>query len=153
MLADPLESLFSGIKSGVLRILFGLFAIFAGFALCASARGPDVTILWVWIGLSFVLLFWWANLGGWFFIGLLFFLLMFAFLWAFVQDRHPRFSFFAIFSAAAAYCSPTTFAGGHWVLALCIYAVVAFCYWVLPLGIALIVSRLAFRTEKEDLPD
>ena len=126
MLADPVDGLLSGLRSGVARTITALLAIFVGFAICYLSVGWTIEVLWAWVGLGLGLIFWWGTFGGWFFVGLASLVLMLAFLWSFAQERAPKFSLFATFSFAVVYFLPLAFHAQRWVWTLCFYLVAAF---------------------------
>jgi len=134
MLADPVAGFFDGLGSGFTRTAFAFVAILAGAAVCYLSLGFDVewSALYLWAPLLIGLLFWWAVYGGWFFVGLSAFVLMFAFIWSFTQERAPKLSFFAVFSAATVYFAPICFEEHRWIRAIVIYSVCALLYWILP---------------------
>jgi hypothetical protein len=143
VLADSVEGFFSGIRSSVGRLLLALLAILAGFGVCLVSSGWYTEAGTIWGILTVGVLFWWATYGGWFLIGLLSFIGMFAFALSFVYDWHPKLSFFGVFASAVVYYSPLTFSEYRWlyVLGLCIG--IGFCYWVLPYVLGRAIRRKA----------
>ena len=134
MLADPVEGFFAGLGSGVGRSAFAFIAVLAGAAVSYLSLGFDLdcSALYLWVPLTIGLLFWWASYGGWFFVGLLSFVAIFASLWSFTQERSPKLSFFLVFSATATYFAPICFHEYRWMRAVIIYAFCALLYWLLP---------------------
>ena len=141
---DPVEAFFAGISSGVVRALVGLSAIVLGFGVCIL----PIPGSWHWESfpavaiLAFTSLFRWASLGGLCFVGLCALVGMFAFLHAFMMERAPKFSLFAVFTCAALYLAPVTFSKGTWLSfglsvntwghSVVLYLIVAATYWTLP---------------------
>jgi hypothetical protein len=134
MLADPVEGFLSGLGSGVTRTFVAFGAILCGAAVCYLSLGSDLgwSALYLWAPLLLGLLFGWSFFGVWFLVGWCAFLVMMLSAWAFIHERVPKVSFFAIFTAAAVYFSPICFGDERWVRAIVIYCFISTLYWVLP---------------------
>ena len=143
ILADSVDGFFSGIRSGVGRILLAFLPILAGFGVCLVSSGWYSEAGTIWGLLTVGILFWWGTFGGWFLVGLLSFVGMFAFAWSFAYDWHPKFSFFGVFISAAIYYSPLTLAEDRWLRALGLCVGISFCYWVLPCLLSRAIRRKA----------
>ncbi len=144
MRLDPVEAFLAGISSGLVRALVGVVAIVLGFGVCilpipGSWHGESFPVAAI---LTFTSIFRWASLGGWFFVGLCGLVGTFAFLHAFMLERAPKFSLFAVFTCAAVYLAPVTFSDGTWLSfglsvstwrrSVVFYLIVAAAYWALP---------------------
>jgi hypothetical protein len=130
MLADPIEGFFAGLRSVFARGVLGLGAILAGFAVHFLVRG-DISF-WKFPPLLVGLIFWWGIFYPWFFVGLVSFVLMFAFLVAFVRERQPKLTFFATFTFALIYSSPLVFSHKRSGAVVCVYLLIALSYFVIP---------------------
>ena len=138
MLADPVEGYLAGVTSAPARVLIAAGAAVLGFGVCILpvTREPDALLMIPM--LVFFSIFRWAVLGGWFFAGLCAFVGMFAWTHAFLMERTPKLSLFAVFTCAAVYLAPITFrddwwlSSGDWRISLASYVGAALVYWLLP---------------------
>ena len=143
---DPIEAFFSGIGSGFIRLLIGMAAIALGYLInlwSSSYEGWGID--------SVFMIFWWGHFGLAFFVGFAALLGGLYTLYRFVVDEGGKMEWFVIVSAFTLYYLPMNLPGNIWyweaddrirlLVLLSIFSRLSATYWLLPLGISIVVER------------
>ena len=131
---DPVDAVLSGVSSVFVRALIAASVVAGacGLALLCSGWGSDQSIVWFFLFPGAIFL--WGAHGPWVAIGLLAVVVCFASFIVFLRDHRSKLALFATFSAAVVYFAPVTFTNWHWLRLIAVYAVIAACYWLIPLA-------------------